>query len=111
MYLSMADPAYTLLIESTLVPGARETFSFAQERVAIGRALANDVMLSNTMRLVSRQHAEIRRVADVYWLVDLGSKNATWLNGYRLEVERPYALNHGDHFRVGDYRIEFILST
>lgn len=111
MYPSMAETFYTLLIESTLVPGERETFSFAKECVAIGRALANDVMLSNTMRLVSRQHAEIRRQANAYWLMDLGSKNATWLNGYRLEVKRPYVLNHGDHFRVGDYRIEFILSA
>jgi pSer/pThr/pTyr-binding forkhead associated (FHA) protein len=104
----MKEKPFKLLVDYVYTPGGQGAFTFAQDRVAIGRAHSNDVMLTNTLRLVSRRHAEIRRQAGVFWLVDLGSKNATWLNGRRLEAERPYTLHHGDRFRVGDFQIEFV---
>ena len=88
---------------------ANKTFAFAQERVAIGRSVDNEVTLSNMLKQVSRKHAEIRREAGCFWLVDVGSKNATVLNGQRLEAQRCYALRHGDRFQVGDYQIDFAL--
>jgi pSer/pThr/pTyr-binding forkhead associated (FHA) protein len=104
----MKDNPFTLVVENAYVPGKHKAFAFAKDRVSIGRARANDVMLANAMRLVSRIHAEIRKEGGAFWLVDLGSKNATWLNGKRIEAKRPYPLHHGDHFYVGDYQIEFV---
>ena len=104
----MKETPFKLLVEYASSPGKHRALTFAKDRVSIGRAHSNDVKLTNPMRLVSRKHAEIFREEGVYWIVDLGSKNATWLNGRRLEVGRPYALQRGDRLQVGDFQIEFV---
>ena len=70
---------------------------------------AYEVTLSNVLKRVSRKHAEIRWDAGCFWLIDVGSKNATVLNGQRLKAERCYALQHGDRLQIGDYQIDFAL--
>ena len=105
----MNDSQFELQIDYVHAPEARKAITFAKDRVAIGRSESNDVTLTNPLRLVSRKHAEIRQEAGYFWLVDLGSKNATWLNGHRLEAQHLYSLHHGDRFRVGDFQIEFVL--
>ena len=104
----MKEKPFKLLVEYAPSPGRHKALTFAQDRVSIGRAHSNDVKLTNPMRLVSRQHAEIRQEKGRFWIVDLGSKNATWLNGRRLEAEQPYSLHSGDHLLVGDFKIEFV---
>ena len=99
---------FKLLVDYAPSPGKHRALTFAQDRVSIGRAHTNDVKLANPMRLVSRQHAEIRREKGAFWIVDLGSKNATWLNGRRLEAQQPYTLHSGDRLVVGDFQIEFV---
>ena len=107
----MEETPFKLLVEYVPSPGKHRALSFAKDRVSIGRAQTNDVKLTNPLRLVSRQHAEIRQEAGAFWIVDLGSKNATWLNGRRLEATRPYALQHGDRLLVGDFQIEFVAGS
>ena len=104
----MKETPFKLLVEYASSPGKHRALTFAKDRVSIGRAQSNDVKLTNSMRLVSRQHAEIRREKGGFWIVDLGSKNATLLNGRRIEADRPYALQHGDRFVLGDFQIEFV---
>jgi len=52
---------------------------------------------------VSRKHALIRQGegADRLDLWDLGSSNGTFLNGTRLNANRPYRLRDGDEVRFG----------
>jgi hypothetical protein len=50
---------------------------------------------------LSRRHAAIRRRADGYEVVDLGSVNGTLLNDERLVPHRPYSLPSGSHLRLG----------
>src|SRR5215470_15556517 len=52
---------------------------------------------------VSRKHALIRQGegADRLDLWDLGSSNGTFLNGTRLNANRPYRLRDGDEIRFG----------
>lgn len=54
---------------------------------------------------VSRHHAQIERVNDVYTLVDLDSYNATYLNG--IKVIQAQRLNKGDVIRFGVAAFEF----
>ena len=107
----MKKTPYKLLVDYAPALGGRRTLTFAKDRVSIGRAHTNDVRLSNPMRFVSRQHAEIRREEGGVWIVDLGSKNATLLNGRRIEADRPYALQSGDRLLVGDFQIEFVVDA
>ena len=104
----MEQTPFKLLVEYTPSSGKHRALAFAKDRVSIGRAHSNDVKLTNPMRLVSRRHAEIRQEKGMFWVVDLGSKNATLLNGRRIEAERPYALQDGDRLLVGDFQIEFV---
>ena len=106
----MKETLFKLLVDYVFAPGSRRAFTFTKDRVAIGRSRENDIRLANPLRLVSRQHVEILREAGTYWIVDLGSKNATWLNGQRLEAQRRYTLQDGDNFRVGDFQIEFLMA-
>lgn len=61
-------------------------WSLEKERYIIGREPGADIVIPD--RRISRQHAEIVRREDKYFLRDLGSKNGTYLNGDRLETAR-----------------------
>jgi hypothetical protein len=81
-------------------------YLFEQDRVTMGRGTENDLTLPD--QKVSKQHAELRYQNGVYQLVDLGSKNHTYLHGERLTAHQPCALQSGDVFHIGDFRVEFI---
>lgn len=52
------------------------------ERITVGRSRDRDLVLSDPT--ASRHHAELRRVADGWLLVDQGAKNGTRVNGVRV---------------------------
>ena len=51
-------------------------------------------------RVVSTRHVELRHSGNAWRLVDLGSRNGTYLNGRRVEGEAP--LGPGDEVRLGE---------
>jgi len=81
-----------------------------REEVILGRALEADVRVNDTQ--VSRQHARIitENMPDTnradYILVDLHSRNGTFLNGRRIMSER---LTNGDKISIGDTILRFDL--
>lgn len=50
---------------------------------------------------VSRLHAEIHVEKNVYYLVDVGSANGTYLNNVRIKPAKRYQLNFGDKIDLG----------
>ena len=62
----------------------------------IGRKAENDLQLISDG--VSRQHAEIRHEDGAYYLIDIGSKRGTFVNGQRVE---RCVLQHQDAIRIG----------
>jgi signal transduction histidine kinase len=73
------------------------------EVTTIGRDEASAVRLEDP--LVARRHAEVRRAADGrYELVDLGSRNGTFVRGRRCSTA---ILEHGDEILVGPTRLLF----
>jgi FHA domain-containing protein len=54
---------------------------------------------------VSRRHAMIQRSATGFEVVDLASRNGTWLNAERLTPNRPYPFPSGSQLRVGQMRL------
>ena len=62
----------------------------------IGRKDDNDLILSDTS--VSRQHAEIKKTKEGYFLTDLGSYNGTKVNG---KLTQSVLLKHKDKITIG----------
>ena len=70
----------------------------------IGRSDNNQVVIKED--LVSRNHAMIQRAeTGQYYLIDLGSRNGSFVNGSRVSV--PAALKDGDEIALGDYHLAF----
>jgi pSer/pThr/pTyr-binding forkhead associated (FHA) protein len=75
-----------------------------QKGLTIGRGPANDLVLADADRLVSRFHAEVRWENGRYVLLDLGSQNGTWMDERRVDrVE----LQPGLLVVIGPYRLIF----
>jgi hypothetical protein len=56
---------------------------------------------------IGRVHARIVFAEGVYYLVDLESKNGTYLNGERLISNTPYPLKFGDNVRLANVEYLF----
>jgi diguanylate cyclase (GGDEF)-like protein len=81
-----------------------------REDVILGRALEADVRVNDTQ--VSRQHAKVSAVPGAkdgsteYVLMDLESRNGTFLNGRRIDRGK---LENGDKITIGETIIRFDL--
>jgi len=60
---------------------------------------------------VSRIHASVQTTSRGMVLVDLGSKNGTLLNNYRLPPDLPYPLHDGDEIRFGRLLVHVFFET
>jgi predicted component of type VI protein secretion system len=79
-----------------------DTLNLAQDRILIGRTSKADVFLDNPM--VSRRHAEVRRIGTEYMIVNLAGKNGVFVNGKWVDTS---PLRNGDTIDVGKYSIRF----
>ncbi|MFJ9846221.1 FHA domain-containing protein [Kitasatospora sp. NPDC101155] len=84
----------------------------AMRTVRIGRALDNDIVVSDLQ--VSRHHAELRQLPDGrYEIVDLGSHNGIFLNGQPVQrqlmgPQDRLTVGHSSFVLVGDQLQEFV---
>ena len=60
---------------------------------------------------VSRRHAMIRRTDSGFEVVDLSSRNGTWLNAERLVPNKSYPFASGSQLRLGRLRLFVIYRT
>lgn len=68
----------------------------------VGRAQDNDLIL--TGKDISRYHLRIECTSDVWEVVDLGSRNGTYVNERRISRK---ALVNGDRINIGSWEILF----
>ena len=80
--------------------GVQTQLDIARPVITIGRALDNDIRLSNT--LVSRHHSRIDTHGGEAWVIDLGSANGTSVNGEKIARR---LLSAGDEIQVGGTRL------
>jgi signal transduction histidine kinase len=71
-------------------------FRLEDARVTIGRGTSCAVQLHDTE--VSREHAELRRRGEVFFIRDLGSSNGTYVN---RELIKEQELASGDQLQLG----------
>jgi phosphoserine phosphatase RsbU/P len=83
--------------------GGKKRLPLSKERLSIGRSRESDVFLPD--QFLSRHHAEIRQGNGGHYIVDLGSKNGTLLNGAKIEAEM--LLREGDVITIGDHALIF----
>jgi len=76
----------------------------------IGRSEDNDIVFGD--RWISRNHAMLQYMGEgdegeegEYYLIDLGSRNGTFINGRRVSI--PAILRHGDLLMFGQTEAEF----
>ncbi|MFL6596658.1 MAG: FHA domain-containing protein [Chthoniobacterales bacterium] len=72
------------------------THELTRDIVTIGSAPLNHIVIDDPA--VSAQHAILARVADSYWLKDLGSTNGTHVNGVSISDAE---LKNGDKIQFG----------
>ena len=86
-------------------PGGQRT-DLPLDALSIGRAPDNRMVLQDAQ--ASSHHAEIRPDTQGYLLVDLNSRNGTFVNDQRLMAQTPRLLISGDVIRVGETRLTYV---
>jgi hypothetical protein len=86
--------------------GSQHVFSLSAEEspAAVGRRPDNDIALSWDQE-VSRRHAELVHTPEGWTIVDIGSRNGSFINGER--VADRHTLRDGDVLRFGDTVVLF----
>jgi predicted component of type VI protein secretion system len=69
----------------------------------IGRAETARLSLPDASRTVSRFHAHISCSGETYFLEEMGSRNATSINGKALKAGSKEPLRPGDRVRIGHF--------
>ncbi|MGG6296034.1 FHA domain-containing protein [Leptolyngbya sp. AN02str] len=70
----------------------------------VGRGDENNLVLPD--RWISRNHAMLQRMeSGEFYLIDLGSRNGSFVNGRRVSV--PVTLHNGDRLTFGQTELEF----
>ena len=87
----------------TMPNGKTRQLPVTAPSTTIGRSHVNDVVLESI--LASRRHAVLLVDGPFVTLRDTGSRNGTYVNGTRIEMQ---VLAHGDTIGIGDCRIRFL---
>ncbi len=74
-----------------------------KQRVLLGRQSDKDIFIHD--KRVSRSHAQLVRINDVFFLQDLDSSNGTFLGKKKIKW---HSLRSGDVFRIGGHEIEYV---
>jgi pSer/pThr/pTyr-binding forkhead associated (FHA) protein len=86
-----------------LVEDGRETsFPLTRDTYTVGRHKNNDIVISDPK--VSSFHARIDRTPEGFVVVDLKSRNGSYVNGRRIETA---LLETGDELRMGTARLSY----
>lgn len=91
--LAETHPLHFVFVENS----TRSTGTVTHSPFTIGRLPASDIVLSS--ECVSRRHAEILYENEGYYILDVGSRHGTFVNGQRVTTRQK--LQKGDSVRFG----------
>jgi len=98
--------ATTKLVSSVLVLKTGERIELDGDTLKIGRQASCRVVFNDSN--VSREHAQLRRTAEGWKILDLGSTNGTKINGLKISEEQ--LLVNGDDLSFGTSGARFEIS-
>ena len=96
-------PAGSALLVVKRGPNAGSRFLLDQDVTTAGRHPDSDIFLDDVT--VSRRHAEFRRDAGEFVVVDVGSLNGTYVNREPVDTA---VLANGDEVQIGKFRLVFL---
>ncbi|MFH1437634.1 MAG: HD domain-containing phosphohydrolase [Pseudomonadota bacterium] len=99
----MEKPVYRLNFIEGPVKGL--SFLISQHACTIGRDEYNSICLMDAT--ISKQHAKIINEEGTLHLMDLDSRNGTFLDGARLAANKPYPLYGNCMIRIGSFAVQF----
>jgi pSer/pThr/pTyr-binding forkhead associated (FHA) protein len=125
MTTEYASPAtdVSAFVDTALIPeggvaiyiaGAPKTYYLSiNKELVIGRKVDNATVktvldltdLSAYNMGVSRRHAIIRRIGSDFEVLDLASRNGTWLDTKRLVPNKPYHFASGSQLRLAQMQL------
>jgi diguanylate cyclase (GGDEF)-like protein len=82
-------------------------FVLEQSPVRIGRGADNYIILDGDS--VSRRHAHLERREEIWYAVDDGSTNGTYVNDEQISRQAP--LSNGDRLKIGPTIFKFLTGT
>ena len=94
------------LVEAVLVLQNGERITLDTDSLKIGRQASCRIVFNDSN--VSREHAQLRRSAEGWKLLDLGSTNGTKINGVKIAEEQ--LLVNGDELGFGTSSAKFEIS-
>ena len=100
--VAMTGPLNRLIVRRASSDGDLREYVLDGRDIAIGRSPSCDIVLEGD-QLASRRHALLRPKNGGYVVVDLGSSNGTYVNGY--EIREATTLNDGDRIAIGSFEI------
>ncbi|HKP12152.1 MAG TPA: FHA domain-containing protein, partial [Blastocatellia bacterium] len=100
----LVDRLYGPRLIAVLPSGERAEYFVSQAEMEIGKASHNHIVLSDPT--VSNTHAMLLARDGGYSIVDLGSRNGTFVNGERLGTQ-SHTLRHGDTVQLGQTVLTF----
>ena len=83
--------------------GQRVSIPLEADEISIGRAVDNDVVISDNR--ISRRHAKIHRVGEAWRVTDLASSNGTFVND---GDPTDHDLRNGDQIQLHKFPITFV---
>jgi hypothetical protein len=99
----MARPARPVMSRLVLLKEGGETsFPLTRDTYTVGRHRNNDIVISDPK--VSSFHARLDRSADGFTVVDLKSRNGSFINGKRVETG---LLKNGDELKMGPAKLVY----
>ncbi len=101
----LARPPLRLLVEVSTSQPAGRSFDVGPVPLTIGRTDENLVALTGD-EFASAHHARVEGLRDGLWVVDLGSRNGTYVNGQRIDGRGRLA--QGDLLRIGDTTLRVV---
>lgn len=103
--VELPSPSSGGMLVVTRGPNTGAEFVLEHVITSAGRHPDSDIFLDDVT--VSRRHAELERTGDGGVIVrDVGSLNGTYLNGDRIDGERP--ISTGDELQVGKFKLVYV---